>query len=164
MQLEAHWQTSWRQRTKRPCSTSWSTFVTHRNSISTPKHLRDFQKQRSRRSSLDPSLLASLEESLGYTAASPGATFATSTAYGSMRQRQRSRASASASPMVGGEAVEPEVLNERAVRVIRRVTDKLTGKEFGEELPVSAQVQRLIEAATSHQNLCQCFVGWCPFW
>ena len=59
---------------------------------------------------------------------------------------------------------EPEALNERAVRVIRRVDNKLSGKEFGEELSVSAQVQRLIEAATSHQNLCQCFVGWCPFW
>ena len=50
------------------------------------------------------------------------------------------------------------------MRVIRRVDNKLTGREFGEQLTVAEQVQRLIEAATSHQNLCQCFVGWCPFW
>jgi FKBP12-rapamycin complex-associated protein len=62
-------------------------------------------------------------------------------------------------------SIEPEVLNERAVRVIERVKNKLSGREFGhEELSVSLQVQRLIDEATSHQNLCQCFVGWCPFW
>ena len=54
--------------------------------------------------------------------------------------------------------------NERAVRVIRRVENKLTGREFGEELSIAQQVQRLIEQATSHLNLCQCYVGWCPFW
>ena len=59
---------------------------------------------------------------------------------------------------------EPEALNERAVRVIRRVENKLTGREFGEELSIAPQVQRLIEQATSHLNLCQCYVGWCPFW
>ena len=56
------------------------------------------------------------------------------------------------------------MLNERAVRVIRRVENKLTGREFGEELSIAQQVQRLIEQATSHLNLCQCYVGWCPFW
>ena len=59
---------------------------------------------------------------------------------------------------------EPEALNERAVRVIRRVDNKLTGRVDNNRLSVGLQVQRLIEAATSHQNLCQCFVGWCPFW
>ena len=29
---------------------------------------------------------------------------------------------------------------------------------------VEAQVQRLVVAATSHENLCQSYVGWCPFW
>jgi hypothetical protein len=29
---------------------------------------------------------------------------------------------------------------------------------------VDAQVQRLIVAATSHENLCQSYIGWCPFW
>jgi len=65
----------------------------------------------------------------------------------------------------GGEASnEPHALNERAVRVIRRVDNKLTGREFGEQLEVAAQVQRLIEQATSNQNLCQCYIGWCPWW
>ena len=71
----------------------------------------------------------------------------------------------SAQPHEMGEGgIEPEALNERAVRVIRRVDNKLTGRESGEETTVSQQVQRLIEAATSHQNLCRCFIGWCPFW
>tara|TARA_B110000046_G_scaffold10906_1_gene10866 strand:- start:18 stop:167 length:150 start_codon:yes stop_codon:yes gene_type:complete len=39
-----------------------------------------------------------------------------------------------------------EALNERAVRVIRRVENKLTGREFGEEHTTSQQVQRLLEA------------------
>ena len=59
---------------------------------------------------------------------------------------------------------EPLALNERAVRVIDRVDNKLTGREFGEELSVSQQVHSLIEQATSNQNLCQSYVGWCPFW
>ena len=29
---------------------------------------------------------------------------------------------------------------------------------------VERQVQLLIEQATSHENLCQCYIGWCPFW
>jgi len=27
-----------------------------------------------------------------------------------------------------------------------------------------AQVQHLILQATSHENLCQSYIGWCPFW
>ena len=26
------------------------------------------------------------------------------------------------------------------------------------------QVDRLIEQATSHENLCQMYEGWCPYW
>jgi FKBP12-rapamycin complex-associated protein len=29
---------------------------------------------------------------------------------------------------------------------------------------IEAQVQRLIIGATSHENLCQSYIGWCPFW
>ncbi len=58
----------------------------------------------------------------------------------------------------------PEVLNERALQVIDRVAKKLTGRDFSNEtLDVPAQVQRLIDQATSHENLCQCWVGWCVF-
>lgn len=55
----------------------------------------------------------------------------------------------------------PEVLNERALTVINRVSKKLTGRDFSNEtLDVPAQVQRLVDQATSHENLCQCWVGW----
>ena len=60
-----------------------------------------------------------------------------------------------------------EALNEKAIKVINRIKDKLTGRDFPPEnhvLSVPAQVQRLIEQATSHENLCQCYIGWCPFW
>ncbi len=63
------------------------------------------------------------------------------------------------------------VLNERALKVIRRVQDKLTGTDFhssseedGEPLDVQDQVQRLIVQATSSENLSQLFIGWCAFW
>ena len=31
-------------------------------------------------------------------------------------------------------------------------------------LSIPRQVDRLIEEATKVQNLCQSYVGWCPFW
>ena len=104
----------------------------------------------------------------------------------------------------GGEA---EALNDRAVSVLERIKNKLTGRdwvgdpvtvgiggiaagqctfeqlpepedgsnsfahrsmttteEVGESLDVPAQVQRLISQATSMENLCQSYMGWCPFW
>ena len=65
-----------------------------------------------------------------------------------------------------------EALNEKALKVIRRVQDKLTGTDFhspeeefvGDPLDVQEQVQRLIVQATSSENLCQLFIGWCAFW
>eukprot|EP00741_Cyanophora_paradoxa_P013829 tig00020710_g13349.t1 len=66
-----------------------------------------------------------------------------------------------------GAGSPPEVLNERAVSVIRRVSNKLTGRDFGTgavTLAVPTQVDKLIQQATSHENLCQCYIGWCPFW
>jgi uncharacterized membrane protein YgcG len=58
------------------------------------------------------------------------------------------------------------ILNQKAITVTARVRDKLTGKDFGNEVPLDAptQVQRLIMQATSHDNLSQCYIGWCPFW
>lgn len=64
-------------------------------------------------------------------------------------------------------AAHEEALNERALKVIRRVQDKLTGTDFPEcqePLDVPDQVQRLIVQATSSENLCQLFIGWCSFW
>lgn len=85
-----------------------------------------------------------------------------------------------------------EVLNERAVVVMARMSNKLTGRDFSNcssisnsslqhaldqsalisgdtrepehGLSVKLQVQKLILQATSHENLCQNYVGWCPFW
>ena len=37
-----------------------------------------------------------------------------------------------------------------------------TEKEW--PLSVKSQTDRLIEEATRVQNLCQSYVGWCPFW
>ncbi|KAJ3067743.1 phosphatidylinositol kinase- protein kinase tor1 [Podochytrium sp. JEL0797] len=60
----------------------------------------------------------------------------------------------------------PEVLNARALTVITRVSNKLTGKDFKTQSPldVPSQVDRLILQATSMENLCQCYIGWCAFW
>eukprot|EP00300_Choanocystis_sp_HF-7_P014320 c18647_g1_i1.p1 GENE.c18647_g1_i1~~c18647_g1_i1.p1 ORF type:complete len:738 (-),score=200.72 c18647_g1_i1:144-2357(-) len=58
-----------------------------------------------------------------------------------------------------------EKLNAKAVEIITRVESKLRGTDFGEGvLKVQDQVEKLIEQATSHQNLAQLYVGWCPFW
>ncbi|KAF9006075.1 phosphatidylinositol 3-kinase [Cyathus striatus] len=65
-----------------------------------------------------------------------------------------------------GDIGAQEVRNERALFVYNRVQHKLTGRDFNpdEVLTVAAQVQKLIEQATSLENLCQCFSGWCAFW
>lgn len=58
-----------------------------------------------------------------------------------------------------------EVQNQHAIKVIQRIQDKLTGRDFKASvvLPIDVQVQKLIEQATSMENLCQCFIGWCTF-
>ena len=59
-----------------------------------------------------------------------------------------------------------EVQNARAVQVLSRVKEKLTGRDFrsDEELDVERQVAKLIAQATSVENLCQHYIGWCSFW
>jgi FKBP12-rapamycin complex-associated protein len=55
----------------------------------------------------------------------------------------------------------------RAIEVIDRIQSKLTGRDFsnsGQDLSVEEQVDKLIQEATSVENLCQIFIGWCPFW
>lgn len=92
----------------------------------------------------------------------------------------------------GGGIALPEALNDRAVAVIRRINAKLSGRDFSEDDPIArlmsggidlapaagdvtasgggaaldvpAQVLRLIAAATSLENLSQCYIGWCAFW
>ncbi|KAM8927600.1 serine/threonine-protein kinase mTOR [Pelodytes ibericus] len=67
---------------------------------------------------------------------------------------------------IGDGLVQPEALNKKAIQIINRVRDKLTGRDFSHEdtLDVPTQVELLIKQATSHENLCQCYIGWCPFW
>lgn len=50
--------------------------------------------------------------------------------------------------------------------MVARVQAKLSGRDFSrdERLGVTDQIQRLIMQATSHENLAQCYLGWCPFW
>lgn len=62
-----------------------------------------------------------------------------------------------------GDEEANEALNQRALQVIDRVQQKLTGRDFKptQVLDVKEQVQRLILQATSVENLCQTFIGWC---
>eukprot|EP01122_Echinamoeba_exundans_P010671 TRINITY_DN4046_c0_g1_i4.p1 TRINITY_DN4046_c0_g1~~TRINITY_DN4046_c0_g1_i4.p1 ORF type:complete len:2948 (+),score=528.09 TRINITY_DN4046_c0_g1_i4:172-9015(+) len=80
-------------------------------------------------------------------------------------------------------------MSARVLAVINRVSNKLTGRDFdrtirqgpsgstfvlpptpgvavatSRPLTVTEQVHRLILQATSVENLCQCYIGWCSFW
>lgn len=59
-----------------------------------------------------------------------------------------------------------EETNRKAIQVLDRVKDKLTGKDFNNKIPINEiiQVEKLIRQATSSENLCQCFIGWCAWW
>ena len=61
---------------------------------------------------------------------------------------------------------ESDDLNQIVKIALERVSDKLKGTDFNkkEELKIYEQVQRLIRQATSHENLSQSYLGWCPFW
>lgn len=65
-----------------------------------------------------------------------------------------------------GDGSQPEAVSRKALQIINRVRDKLTGNDFGQEesLNVQKQVDLLIRQATDNENLCQCYIGWCPFW
>ena len=59
-----------------------------------------------------------------------------------------------------------EVQNARALVVLGRIKEKLTGHDFKaeQELNVPDQVEKLLAQATSVENLCQHYIGWCSFW
>ena len=61
--------------------------------------------------------------------------------------------------------IESDDMNQIVKIVLERVSDKLKGTDFNknEELKINVQVQRLIRQATSHENLSQSYIGWCPF-
>lgn len=59
-----------------------------------------------------------------------------------------------------------QIRNARAALVLKRITDKLTGNDIKRlsGLDVPTQVDKLIQQATSVENLCQHYIGWCSFW
>ena len=59
-----------------------------------------------------------------------------------------------------GPTSDTETLSVHAKSVVDRVHSKL----IGDGKSVSVHVDQLIEAAMAPENLCQCYVGWCPFW
>lgn len=61
---------------------------------------------------------------------------------------------------------QAELQNERAITVLNRVKEKLTGRDFrrDEELDHIKQVDKLLIEATKLENLCQHYIGWCSFW
>ncbi|KAK6202747.1 1-phosphatidylinositol 3-kinase [Scheffersomyces amazonensis] len=61
---------------------------------------------------------------------------------------------------------ELEIRNARASLILKRITDKLTGNDIKRlrGLDVPTQVDKLIQQATSVENLCQHYIGWCSFW
>ncbi|OQV15677.1 putative Serine/threonine-protein kinase mTOR [Hypsibius exemplaris] len=66
---------------------------------------------------------------------------------------------------VDGESTQPDAVNKKAVAILNRVRDKLGGHDFlRDAIEVPKQFDLLIGKATSHENLCQCYIGWCPFW
>ena len=59
-----------------------------------------------------------------------------------------------------------DVRNKRALEVVRRIQNKLNGRDFNPNVSLSVpeQIQRLVHEATSLENLCVAFIGWCSFW
>jgi FKBP12-rapamycin complex-associated protein len=80
--------------------------------------------------------------------------------------RPRGRTNSSTHGAGGADADAAETQNERAVQVLNRVKEKLTGRDFkpDEELTYTLQVDKLLTEATKLENLCQHYIGWCSFW
>ena len=102
------------------------------------------------------SRIASITEGNTSKASVMGGSIASSRLDKSIRQRE---------PGDDIDAKEEE-LNEKAVKVIQRVQDKLSGTDFPgpdgfvEQISVEEQVELLIAQASSSENLCQLFIGW----
>lgn len=66
-------------------------------------------------------------------------------------------------PQAGTGGGGDDMRNRRALEVVRRIQNKLTGRDFNPNvsLDVPEQIQKLIVEATSLENLCVAFIGWC---
>lgn len=80
--------------------------------------------------------------------------------------RPHARTNSTTAGAGAADADAAETQNERAVQVLNRVKEKLTGHDFrpDEELTYSVQVDKLLIEATKLENLCQHYIGWCSFW
>ena len=80
--------------------------------------------------------------------------------------RPRARTNSTTQGLAGADVDVQETQNERAMQVLRRVKEKLTGHDFKpeEELTFILQVDKLLTEATKLENLCQHYIGWCSFW
>jgi FKBP12-rapamycin complex-associated protein len=80
--------------------------------------------------------------------------------------RPRARTNSTTQGAGGPEVDVQETQNERAMQVLNRVKEKLTGRDFklDEELTYILQVDKLLIEATKLENLCQHYIGWCSFW
>ena len=60
---------------------------------------------------------------------------------------------------------EADILNKKALEAVNRIKAKLLGNDFKNRthLQVKDQVDLLIRQATSHENVCQAWLGWNPF-
>ena len=81
------------------------------------------------------------------------------------RPRARTNSTAAANGTDNG-VQDVDNQNTKAVELLDRVAQKLTGRDFkkDEELDVINQVNKLIIEATKLENLCQHYIGWCSFW
>ena len=67
------------------------------------------------------------------------------------------------------EEIESKEVNDIAKILFERILDKLNGYDFNKSilskpLNVQQQVDVLISKATNEENICQSYIGWCPFW
>lgn len=83
---------------------------------------------------------------------------------GTSHRPGRARASTVANLPKDEDAKEEQ--NARALQVLARVKEKLTGRDFKKdvELGIEEQVEKLLSEATNLENLCQHYMGWCSFW
>jgi hypothetical protein len=115
-----------------------------------------------------PTAAAAIPNNAGEVIMNPAAIAATATTLNA----KGSAAAASNADAAAGEdiGVPTEKLNARALDIISRIQAKLTGWDFspddGDEvyLTVEEQVDRLIQEATSNENLCGLYSGWQPWW
>ncbi|CAD6506377.1 BgTH12-07303 [Blumeria graminis f. sp. triticale] len=82
----------------------------------------------------------------------------------SSRVRARTNSSAQGNGLADTDVQETQ--NARAMQVLHRVKEKLSGTDFKaeEELNYINQVDKLLNEATKLENLCQHYIGWCSFW